>query len=306
MSVVWTKDNITDVSDQVVIITGANSGLGFETAAALAERKAKVILAVRNMEKGSAAAGKIKSVYPGAHVTPMQLDLGDLNSIRAFASDFMNQYDSLSILINNAGIMIPPHRLTKDGFESQFGGNHLGHFALTGLLLPKLISTPNSRVVTVSSIAAHNAAIHFDNLDGSKGYSAIKFYGQSKLANLMFAKELQNKFLSNHVDAVSVACHPGISNTNLFSFDSGKQANTFMRMLTGLLSQPAHMGALPTLYAATEPSIKGGEYIGPDGRGGRRGYPKSDEIINKLYAADISNRLWNISESLTGVSYKFN
>lgn len=306
MSVVWTKDNITDVSEQVVIITGANSGLGFETAAALAERKAKVILAVRNMEKGSEAAGKIKSLYPGAHVTPMQLDLGDLNSVRAFAADFMHQYESLSILINNAGIMIPPLRLTKDGFESQFGGNHLGHFALTGLLLPKLISTPNSRVVTVSSIAAHNAAIDFDNLDGSKGYSAIKFYGQSKLANLMFARELQNKLRSNHLDVASVACHPGISNTNLFSFGSGKQANTVMRMLTGLLSQPAHMGALPTLYAATAPTIKGGEYIGPDGRGGRKGYPKSAEIINKLYDADISNRLWNISESLTGVSYKFN
>ncbi|WP_341281024.1 oxidoreductase [Paenibacillus sp. FSL H8-0537] len=306
MSVVWTKDNITDVSEQVVIITGANSGLGFETAAALAERKAKVILAVRNMEKGSEAVGKIKSLYPGAHVTPMQLDLGDLNSVRTFAADFMNQYESLSILINNAGIMIPPLRLTKDGFESQFGGNHLGHFALTGLLLPKLISTPNSRVVTVSSIAAHNAAIDFDNLDGSKGYSAIKFYGQSKLANLMFARELQNKLRSNHLDVASVVCHPGISNTNLFSFGSGKQANTFMRMLTGLFSQPAHMGALPTLYAATAPTIKGGEYIGPDGRGGRKGYPKSAEIINKLYDADLSNRLWNISESLTGVSYKFN
>ncbi|SFF49001.1 NADP-dependent 3-hydroxy acid dehydrogenase YdfG [Paenibacillus algorifonticola] len=306
MSAVWTKDSIPNVSDQVVIITGANSGLGFETAVALAARKAKVILAVRNMEKGSEAAGKIKSIYPGANVKPMQLDLGDLNSVRAFAFDFMNQYESLSILINNAGIMIPPHRLTKDGFESQFGGNHLGHFALTGLLLPKLISTPNSRVVTVSSIAAHNAAINFDNLDGSKGYSAIKFYGQSKLANLMYAKELQNKLRSNHLDATSVACHPGISNTNLFSFGSGKQTNKLMSILAGFVSQPAHMGALPTLYAATEPTIKGGEYIAPDGRGGRKGYPKSDEIINKLYDADISNRLWNISESLTGVSYKFN
>ncbi|WP_338554519.1 oxidoreductase [Paenibacillus sp. KS-LC4] len=305
MSAGWTKDSMTDVSGQVVIVTGANSGLGFETAAALAERKAKVVLAVRNMEKGREAAGKIKSAYPGAHVAPMQLDLGDLNSVRAFAADFINQYEALSILINNAGIMIPPHRLTKDGFESQFGGNHLGHFALTGLLLPKLKAAPNARVVTVSSIAAHNAAIDFNNLDGAKGYSAIKFYGQSKLANLMFARELHNRLNSNHIDVASVACHPGISNTNLFSFGSGKQANAFMRMLTGLLSQPAHMGALPTLYAATAPTIKGGEYIGPDGRGGRKGYPKSAEIINKLYDAEISNRLWNISESLTGVSYKF-
>ncbi|OAB35105.1 short-chain dehydrogenase [Paenibacillus macquariensis subsp. defensor] len=305
MSKVWTKSNITDVSEKVVIITGANSGLGFETTLALAERGATVILAVRNMDKGKAAVDKIRLVHAGANVRAMLLDLGDLASIRAFAADFLKQYESLSILINNAGIMIPPFQLTKDSFESQFGGNHLGHFALTGLLLERLISTPNSRVVTLSSIAAHKGKINFDNLDGSKGYNAWQFYGQSKLANLLFAKELQNKFSSNGIDSMSVACHPGFSQTNLFSRGSGKQANIFIRFLSNLVSQPADMGALPTLYAATELTIKGGEYIGPDSNGGRKGYPKSVDIIERLYDSNVSDKLWSVSESLTGISYKF-
>ncbi|MCR8657394.1 oxidoreductase [Paenibacillus endoradicis] len=305
MSKIWTKSNITDVSGKVVIVTGANSGIGFETTLALAERGATVILAVRNMDRGKAAVDKIKSICAGANVRAMLLDLSDLASIRTFAADFLKQYEALSILINNAGIMIPPFQLTQDSFESQFGCNHLGHFALTGLLLERLISTPYSRVVTLSSIAAHKGKINFDNLDGSKGYSAWEFYGQSKLANLLFAKELQNKFSSHGIDSVSVACHPGFSQTNLFSRGSGKPANIFVRFLQNLVSQPADMGALPTLYAATEQEVKGGEYIGPDGKGGRKGYPKSDDIIGKLYDSDVSNKLWSVSESLTGISYKF-
>ncbi len=305
MSTVWTKDNIPDLSGKVVIVTGANSGIGFETSTALAGKKATVILAVRNMEKGEAALNKIKSNHARADVKLMKLDLSDLSSVRNFAADFLETYESLSILINNAGIMIPPFQLTKDGFESQFGGNHLGHFALTGLLLSRLISTPDSRVVTLSSIAAHNTIIDFDNLDGSKGYKAYKFYGQSKLANLIFARELQNKFCSNYIDSMSVACHPGFSTTNLVSFGSGKKPNFFMRLLSSIASQPAHMGALPTLFAATSPTIKGGEYIGPDGKGGRKGYPKNDKIIEKLYDPNVSIKLWDVSENLTGVFYKF-
>ncbi|MDT9722173.1 oxidoreductase [Paenibacillus sp. ClWae2A] len=306
MSKVWTKDIIPTVSDKVVIVTGSNSGLGYETALALAEKGAKVILAVRNLEKGEKAANKIKSsVHIAGEVIVMQLDLSDLASIHKFAAAFLEQFDSLSILVNNAGIMNPPFQLTKDGFELQFGSNHLGHFALTGLLLPRLISTSKSRVVTVSSIAAHNGAIDFNNLDGSKGYNPMKFYSQSKLANLMFARELQNKFNSDHMDSMSIAAHPGISNTNLFSFGSGKQANIFMRSFLKIVSQPAHMGALPTLYAATDPTITGGEYIAPGGIGGTKGYPKSAKIIEKLYNSDISNKLWNVSEELTGVYYRF-
>ncbi|WP_127550189.1 oxidoreductase [Paenibacillus amylolyticus] len=306
MSEVWTKDIIPTVSDKVVIVTGSNGGLGYETALALAEKGAKVILAVRNLEKGEKAANKIKSsVHVAGEVIVMQLDLSDLASIRKFAAAFLEQYDSLSILVNNAGIMNPPFQLTKDGFELQFGSNHLGHFALTGLLLPRLISTPKSRVVTVSSMAAHNGAIDFNNLDGSKGYNPMKFYSQSKLANLMFARELQNIFNSAHIDSMSIAAHPGISHTNLFSFGSGKQTNIFMRSLLKIISQPAHMGALPTLYAAADPTITGGEYIAPSGMGGTKGYPKSAKIIEKLYDANISNKLWSVSEELTGVYYRF-
>ncbi|MDN4618136.1 oxidoreductase [Paenibacillus sp. PsM32] len=304
MSKIWTTDDIPDMSGKVVIVTGGNSGIGFETALALAQKRATIVIAVRNMEKGADAVNKIKAAYVSANVKAMKLDLSDLTSVKAFAANFLNNYKSLAILINNAGIMYPPFHLTKDGFESQFGGNHLGHFALTGLLLPHLISTPNSRVITQSSLVAHDAHINFDNLDGSKGYSR-KFYGQSKLANLLFAKELQNKFRSNHINSVSVACHPGISHTNLGSFGSGKQANIFLRMISSMISQPAHMGALPALYSATSSTIKGGEYIAPDSKGGKKGYPTNDTIIEKLYDSNISNKLWNVSEDLTGISFKF-
>jgi NAD(P)-dependent dehydrogenase (short-subunit alcohol dehydrogenase family) len=292
-------------SGKVVVITGANSGLGFETASALAEKGAAVVLAVRSEEKGIQAADLIKSAHTRANVRVMQLDLSELASIKKFAEDFQRNYDGLSILINNAGIMIPPFRMTKDGFESQFGSNHLGHFALTGLLLPRLLATPGSRVVTLSSIAARSGKIDFSNLDGSKGYSAMRFYGQSKLANLLFAKELQNKFNAHGTDSLSVACHPGLSHTNLLSRNSGKQASGLMRLLSRLVSQPASMGSLPTLYAATEPALKGGEYIGPDGSGGRKGYPAPDRYGDKLYDPQVSEKLWNVSEALTGIRYPF-
>ncbi|GGH62490.1 short-chain dehydrogenase [Paenibacillus silvae] len=305
MSSVWTKGNMPDCSGKTVVITGANSGIGLEAAIAMAEKNATLVLAVRNMEKGQAALAKIKAIQLGVQAELMQLDLADLESVRAFAATFMQRYTSLDILINNAGIMNTPYRLTQDGFESQFGSNHLGHYALTGLLLPRLLSTPASRIVTLSSIAAHNGRIDFDNLDGAKGYNSWKFYVQSKLANMLFARELNNKLAEQGLSTVSVACHPGFSNTNLMSFGSGKRANPFMRLLTYLGTQPAHMGALPTLYSAASPNIKGGEYIGPDGRGGRKGYPTIDPIINRLYDANVSHRLWEVSEKLTGVTFAF-
>lgn len=305
MSGNWTKESMPDLTGKVGIITGASSGLGLATAIAMAQKNATVILAVRNLEKGQAALNQIKTIYPMAKAKLMRLDLADLESIEAFAIQFLDEYDTLSILINNAGIMVTPYRLTNDGFESQFGCNHLGHFALTGLLLPRLLNTPSSRVVTVSSLAAHGASIHFDNLDGSKGYSRWKCYGQSKLANMLFARELNNKLSENHLDTISVACHPGFSNTNLMSFGSGKRANPFLRMISNLASQSADMGALPSLYSATSPNISGGEYIGPDGRNGRKGYPKQDPIIDKLYQSDIAQKLWDVSEQLTGVRFKF-
>ena len=303
MSTVWNKESMPDCSDKTVVITGASSGIGLETAIAMAEKNATLVLAVRNMEKGKEALSKVKAIKSSVRAELMKLDLADLDSVRTFAAAYTQKYPTLDILVNNAGIMNTPYRLTTDGFESQFGSNHLGHFALTGLLLPHLISTPASRIVTLSSIAAHNASIDFKNLDGAKGYNSWRFYGQSKLANMLFARELNNQLTKGGLSTVSVVCHPGFSNTNLMSFGSGKRANPLMRLLTYLGTQPANMGALPTLYSATSPLIKGGEYIGPDGRGGRKGHPKSDSIINKLYDVDVSRRLWEVSEQLTGVTF---
>ncbi len=301
----WNGEEMADVSGQTIVITGANSGLGFETAFALAGKGAEIILAVRNASKGEKAVDRILSVHPKANVRVMELDLSDLSSIRHFAASFQENYESLSVLINNAGVMIPPYSRTKDGFELQFGSNHLGHFALTGLLLPRILSTPKSRVVTLSSLAAINGYIDFENLNGENGYKPMKYYGQSKLANLLFARELQNKFNQHGATPISVACHPGLSHTNLMSRGSGKPINRFVHFLSKTITQPASMGALPTLYAATEPALTGGEYIGPDGKKSRKDFPRKDEIIDTLYNEETSKRLWDISETLTEVKYRF-
>ncbi len=299
----WSKTAIPDLSGKIIIVTGASSGIGYETALALAEKGAHVILAVRNMEKGQRAVSAIYQAVPRASLSLLMLDLSDLSSIRTFAEQVNRQYDHLDILINNAGIMIPPLQFTKDGFESQFGCNHLGHFALTGLLLDRLKAALSSRVVTVSSLAAHHARIDFDNLDGKRGYKAIDFYGQSKLANMLFARELNQKLAADYCDTISVTCHPGFAQSNLFSRGSGGKANPLLRFLQNRVSQPASMGALPTLFAATEPGLKGGQYIGPDGPKKRKGYPKEDDIINEIYDEKVAAKLWQISEELTGVSY---
>lgn len=293
-----------NLSGQTVVITGANSGIGFEAARKLSDKGAHVILAVRNEEKGKAAVDSILQENSKASVEMMKLDLADLASVRHFTSAFIEKYKHLHILINNAGVMIPPYGKTKDGFELQFGSNHIGHFALTGLLLPLLKKTPGSRVVTLSSIAHRGASIDFDNLDGSKGYKAMKFYGQSKLANLLFAKELDNRLKLHGIETISVACHPGISNTNLFNLGKGETPK-YMKGLVKLFSQPAAMGALPTIYAAADDSLNGGEYIGPDGRGNRKGYPAIEIPAPGVFNEVTMNRLWQVSEELTGVQFNF-
>lgn len=293
-----------NLSGQTVVITGANSGIGFEAARKLSDKGAHVILAVRNEEKGKAAVDSILQENSKASVEMMKLDLADLASVRHFTSAFIEKYKHLHILINNAGVMIPPYGKTKDGFELQFGSNHIGHFALTGLLLPLLKKTPGSRVVTLSSIAHRGASIDFDNLDGSKGYKAMKFYGQSKLANLLFAKELDNRLKLHGIETISVACHPGISNTNLFNLGKGETPK-YMKGLVKLFSQPAAMGALPTIYAAADDSLNGGEYIGPDGRGNRKGYPAIEIPAPGVFNEVTMNRLWQVSEELTGVQFDF-
>ncbi|MDX9904450.1 MAG: oxidoreductase [Bacteroidales bacterium] len=299
----WTTGRIGELNGKRIVITGSSHGIGFEAAGILASKGAEVVLAVRNREKGEKAAAKIRPVNGSLPVTVMNLDLADLESVRKFAEEYTARFDRLDVLINNAGVMIPPYKRTKDGFELQFGTNHLGHFALTGHLLPVVMNTPLSRIVTISSIAARSAKIHFDNLDGSKGYSPMTFYRQSKLANLLFAMELQNRLEVAGSTTISVACHPGISVTNLLSRGTGRETGRVMKVLMRIVAQPASMGALPTLFAATNPDLRGGEYIGPDGPGNTKGYPVLTNDPARLYKPDLAARLWEVSEALTGVRY---
>ncbi len=305
MSKGWTKNDIGDLTGKVVLVTGANSGLGYETCLALAEKNAIVVLAVRNLNKGLEAIDKIKAVVPEAKCHAMQLDMNDLSSIREFVHQFKARYNSLSILINNAGIMASSYQQTKDGFESQMGINYLGHFALTGLLLDLLIKTPNSRVVSVGSLIAHKIKPEFHNFKGSKRMKPIKYYGESKLACMLFAKELQYRFRLHNMETKSIVSHPGISQTKLFARGSNKLKRKLTRASVKFVGQGAETGAYPILYAATSPNIRGGEYIGPDGRGGSKGAPTELEIIDELYNEHVASNLWKISETLTGVTYKF-
>lgn len=295
---------IKNLAQKRIIITGANSGVGYEAAKVLSSYGAHVILAVRNLNKGEKAVASILSENNNAKVEVLTLDLADLDSVHAFVKEYEAHYDSLDILINNAGVMVPPYQKTKDGFELQFGSNHLGHFALTGLLLPLLKKTPKSRVVTLSSIAHRGASIYFDNLDGSKGYKAMNFYKQSKLANLLFAKELEDRLKEHGSSTISLACHPGITSTNLFKMGKEDSPDILKKILKWVF-QSGEMGALPTIYAATEESLEGGEYIGPDGRGNRTGYPTIETPAAGVYNKETMKKLWEVSESLTGVIYDF-
>jgi NAD(P)-dependent dehydrogenase (short-subunit alcohol dehydrogenase family) len=303
--ILWNTEQIGNLKGSNVIITGGSSGIGLEAARVMATKGASVTLAVRNVEKGKRIIEKFHSENPDAALTVMHLDLADLKSVKDFADLYRSNHDHLHILINNAGVMIPPYRKTKDGFESQFGTNHLGHFALTAHLMPVLLATTHSRVISTSSIAARKGGIHFDNLDGSKGYEPMKFYRQSKLANLLFAIELQHRFGRAGTSTISVACHPGISVSNLLSRGSGKEANQLLKKMMRIVAQPAHKGALPTLYAATHPDLKGGEYIGPDGPGNRKGNPVQTTEVSQLFKTEVAVRLWKVSEDLTGVKFAF-
>jgi NAD(P)-dependent dehydrogenase (short-subunit alcohol dehydrogenase family) len=301
----WNTEKIGNLQGIDVIVTGGSSGIGFEAAKVLAAKGASVTLAVRNVEKGKRVTEKVHTSNLDAVMTVMHLDLADLKSIKDFADRYQSNKDHLHILINNAGVMIPPYRKTKDGFESQFGTNHLGHFALTVHLLPLLLATPHSRVVSTSSLAARKGKIYFDNLDGSRGYNPMRFYRQSKLANLLFAIELQHRLGRAGTSTISVACHPGISVSNLLSRGSGKEANHFLKKMMRIVAQPARQGALPTLYAASNPDLKGGEYIGPDGPGNRKGNPVQTTEASRLFNKEIAARLWELSEDLTGVRFPF-
>jgi len=299
----WNTDQISSQKGKLIIVTGGGSGIGLEAAKALAAKGAEVILAVRTIEKGERAAAAIREVSPDANVSVMHLDLGDLGLVKQFSDQFKSRCNRLDILINNAGVMVPPYKKTKDGYELQFGTNHLGHFALTGLLMPLLLATPDSRIVTVSSIAARGGRINFENLDGSKRYNPMTFYRQSKFANLLFAVELQHRLGRNGSKTLSIACHPGISSTNLVSRGSGRKTGWLLKKAMDLVLQSAEMGALPTLFAATNPDLRGGEFIGPDGRGNHRGYPIITGEESKIFKQDIATRLWEFSEKATGVKF---
>jgi NAD(P)-dependent dehydrogenase (short-subunit alcohol dehydrogenase family) len=299
----WSTTDIPDQTGRVAVVTGANTGLGFETAKALAAKHATVVLAVRNVDKGKQAAATIAAAAPGADVQVQPLDLSSLASVREAAEALRGAHPQIDLLINNAGVMYTPKQTTADGFEMQFGTNHLGHFALTGLLLDRLTATPHSRIVTVSSMGHRiRAAIHFDDLQWERSYSRVGAYGQSKLANLLFTYELQRRLAAAGSTTVATAAHPGGSDTEL-ARNSPAPLRALSAVFGRFLAQSAAMGALPTLRAATDPGVIGGEYYGPAGFRELRGWPRVVESSTQSHDAEIQRRLWSVSEELTGVTY---
>jgi NAD(P)-dependent dehydrogenase (short-subunit alcohol dehydrogenase family) len=303
----WTASNIPSQQGKTILITGVNSGLGLEASKVLSKKGAHIIMAVRNLQKGKEAVDKIKQENPNAKLDLMVLDLADFDSIRKFSEEFHSEYSQLHILINNAGVMAPQKReLTKQGFEVQFGANHLGHFLLTGLLLDILKQTPNSRITNHSSLVHKQkqyggADIFFDDLNFEKSYNKDYAYGQSKLANLLFTYELDRKLKANNILTIVTAGHPGYTNTNL-----QKNYGFFISVImNNILAQKVDMGTLPILRAATEDNLKGAEFFGPTKMGEMKGYPELVKSSDKSYDTQIAKRLWEVSEKLTGFTYKF-
>ena len=293
----WTLKDIPDQSGKVVIVTGANSGIGFEASSALAHRGATVIMACRSLEKGEAAAEQIRSESPRNQIVVKRLDLTDLSSVQKFTESFLAEYSMLDILINNAGVMATPYRKTIDGFELQFGTNHLGHFKLTGLLIDLLKSTANSRVVTITSYAHFFGRINFGDLNSERFYQKWLAYAQSKLANVLFGYELQRRTARSGNNPISIVAHSGYAATNL------QHTSWLFSMLNPIMAQSQEMGALPILYAATSPEIHGGEYIGPDGFLGQRGYPHRASSSRGSRDQDTAQHLWDVSEELTHIRF---
>lgn len=298
----WNTENILSQKGRIVIVTGSSSGIGYETARVLANKQASVIIAVRNLEKGNKALAKIIQQNKDADVRVMELDLANLASVNNFAENFQKNYSRLDLLINNAGVMIPPYSKTTDGFELQFGTNHLGHFALTGQLLKLLISTQGSRIVNVSSGAHNFGKLDFDDLNWEKrNYAQWTAYGDSKLANLYFTYELDRKLKEQGINTVVTASHPGWTATEL-----QRTAGDVMKYLNGIFAQDITMGALPTLRAAIEEGLKGGEYFGPNGFMEISGYPVKVESNQLSKDRAIAQKLWVVSEQLTSVKFEFN
>jgi NAD(P)-dependent dehydrogenase (short-subunit alcohol dehydrogenase family) len=295
----WREPDVPEQSGRTAVVTGANSGLGFETARVLAERGAAVVLACRDPAKADEAAARISAQAPGARLSVIRLDLASLASVREAAGELRGGHDRLDLLINNAGLMMPPYGRTEDGFEQQFEINHLGHFALTGMLLDRMLAVPGSRVVTVSSQAHRTGRIDFGNLQWERGYRRSAAYGRSKLANLLFTYELQRRLAAAGAATVALAAHPGMSRTALVRY-----LPAWMRLGSRLVpSQTGAMGALPTLRAATDPAAAGGEYYGPAGPAELTGPARRVESTGRSHDAQAGRRLWDESERLTGVTY---
>jgi len=294
----WTANDIPDLGGKIAVVTGANSGLGYETALELARHGAHVVLACRDERRGTDALERMRADAPQASVELALLDLADLASVRKFAEGYAGDRTQLDILVNNAGVMaLAERRLTADGFEMQFGTNHLGHFALTGLLLPQLQARPGSRVVSVTSFGHKVGRIKFDDLQAERSYRKWLRYGQSKLANLLFIFELDRRARAAGSGLTAAVAHPGYANTNL-------QAGTSFQW-SNFMAQSAADGALPALYAATAADVQGGEFFGPGGFMQQHGAPKRVKAAKKAYDTDVARRLWEVSEQLTGVTYQF-
>lgn len=298
----WTLQDIPDQSGRVAVVTGANSGTGFEAAKVLASRGATVILACRNAMKADEAARRIQMTHRGSRVETQLLDLGSLNSVQAAAAAVLARHDRLDLLINNAGVVVPPYGKTKDGFETQIGTNHFGPYVFTGLLLDRLQATPGSRIVTMSSGAHRMGRIHFEDLHFERAYRAWAAYSQSKLANLLFTYELQRRLSAAGSGTLAVAAHPGWARTEL-----QRHAGwiSWLRAIgvEALLSQDALSGALPLLRAATDPAAQGGDYFGPSGFQEMKGAPVRVQSTSLSRDSDLQQRLWRCSELSTGFAY---
>ncbi len=302
----WTAHDVPDQHGRTVVITGGNTGIGFETAQVLAQRGATVVLACRNPGRAADAQARIASAAPSARVSTLALDLASLASVRRAAETLRADHPCIDVLINNAGGMRRHHNLTEDGFESTLATNHLGPFAFTGLVLETLLATPDSRVVTVSSIGHRRGVINFDDLHSVHRYRNSTAYFQSKLANLMFTYELHRRLTAAGVSTIAVAAHPGNARTEFgreMSAPARAALSPRLRAVTSWLLQSPQMGALPTLRAATDPDVHGGDYYGPPGRAQFTGHPARVESNTRSHDTAAQRRLWQESEQLTGVTY---
>ena len=304
----WTADELPDLSGRTALVTGANSGIGLRAAEALAAAGARVLMGCRDPSKAARALADLLDAHPDAEAEVIQLDLADLAAVERTAEEVSEMSGPLDLLINNAGVMAPPRMQTADGFELHLGTNHLGHFALTGRLLPKLLAADAARVVNVSSTAHRQGKMDFDDLNWERGYSRWPAYGRSKLANLLFTFELDRRLRDGDQRTIAVACHPGYSATNLQSAGPGEGTlglvlKPVMKVTNVFLAQSDEMGALPTLYAATAPAVEGGDYIGPDGIAEARGHPTKVGCSSRARDVDDAARLWEASIELTGVDF---